>query len=66
VLESETLDSHKESSQDDSRSSDELEDIEALSSNNDGKSLQSHIEDGIDLMRIVRDAYDGTQSCLKC
>jgi hypothetical protein len=57
VLKSEALDTHKESSHDDSRSSNESEDIEALSSNNDGKPLQSHIENGIDLVRIVRDAY---------
>jgi hypothetical protein len=53
VLEAEVLDTHKESSQDDSRSSNESEDMEALSLNDDGKSLRSHIENGIDLMHIA-------------
>jgi hypothetical protein len=39
VLEAEILDTHKESLQDDSRISKESEDMEALSSNDDGKSL---------------------------
>jgi hypothetical protein len=39
VLEAEVLDTHKESSQDDSRSPNESEDMEALSLNDDGKSL---------------------------
>jgi hypothetical protein len=51
VLESKTLNAHKESLQDDSKSSDESEDMEALSSKDDGKSLWSHIEVGIDLVR---------------
>jgi hypothetical protein len=53
VLKSEALDTHKESLQDDSRSSDESKDIEALSSNDDGVLLRSHIENGVDLVRIV-------------